>query len=320
MPTLRNESFSTTARPLMLCVATTAALAAALSATLAGASEHLVVAGSHAAHPRLYASFAEYLYGFDQRNIYKGPVFMITGLHSGSGLYIDPSGNLYVPQSQSPGVVNVYPPGKTTPSEQLAPNDGTPFNPCGDVFGNVYVPATPDGGYDVGIFKFAPGSTNPVSEILVSDAQACATDAAGDLFVSSIVTGGPVELWNVFEFPYPPSQHGITVQSGYSNAFTNLEIGFDADNRLVVGLQLGGTVSFSIYGAPYTGNPVRQFSEPLGGVGPFAFAASGRSLWVVDGSFPTDTIELDYRTGRRLYSLGFSAPIQGIALGPALLP
>lgn len=268
-------------------------------------------------HDYLYLSSESTVFVFDAKKTAGGPVAQIPNLADEPGLYVDPSGNLYVPQAAKyvTGYVNVYPPGKTTASEQLSINyNYSPaFNPCGDGAGNVYVlgGSQPE---SVALFAFGPGQADPTFRFPFPLGVQCTTDAAGDLFVWSVVTGGPTVLWNIFEFPHPVTKNGdsMLVQSGHSQFFGGLYMGFDASNRLVTAMQ--GT--FSIYAAPYTGAPVAQFPAPA--IGPFAFDERGRTLWVAAGA---EAIELHYPSGKQTgRTASINGTIKGIAIGPAVQP
>ena len=126
------------------------------------------------------------------------PVATLSGLNHPSAMAVDPSGNLYVTNSDNNGngIVSEFAPGSTTPTATLAGLDG-PGTMAVDSNGNLFVAnqgqwqwqgyvGSGNGGYESFVSEFAPGSTTPTATLTgISDPLAMAFDSKGNLFVAA---------------------------------------------------------------------------------------------------------------------------------------
>ncbi|HEY6327029.1 MAG TPA: hypothetical protein VIW73_11020 [Candidatus Cybelea sp.] len=118
------------------------------------------------------------------------PSLIITnGLYTPGSVAVDASGNLYVADGQSGGVILVYPPRAGSPSRtiQIPSQRGGPGGLAFDAHGNL-ITATFDVEHQTGnVYSIAPGSSQPKNLNLLSvPGSAVGADKAGNIYIGGV--------------------------------------------------------------------------------------------------------------------------------------
>jgi hypothetical protein len=116
-------------------------------------------------------------------------VIITNGLYTPGSVAVDASGNLYVADGQSGGVILVYPPGARLPSRTIhfPSQRGGPGGLAFDAHGNL-ITAFFDVEHQTGnVYSIAPGSSQPKNLNLVSvPGSAVGADKAGNIYVGGV--------------------------------------------------------------------------------------------------------------------------------------
>ena len=198
-------------------------------------------------------------------------VGQIGGFGNPAGLAVDGGDNLYVADDAN-NVVDVFPPGATTPSRVLNDPNDTPKEVAVGSDGTVYASDITD--YPATITVWAPGSTKPTGSIkdrTVQSFAGIAFDAKGDLFAAWYVRG----QGGIDEVPAGSTK---PTNLGVNGLYVPIGIKVDKGGNLLVADAGCGCVEIVPPGATAPARSIGGFMQPT----ELAFNAKETLLYVTD--------------------------------------
>jgi hypothetical protein len=236
----------------------------------------------------------------------------LTGCGNPAGLTVDASQNLYVADDLN-DVVDVFPPGATSPSAVLQNGSDTPKEVTVGGDGTVYASDITD--YPGTITVWAPGNLKPTGHITdtkVASFAGVALDANNNLFAAWYVSGqgGVDEV---------PSGSKTPTNLGLKSLLVPIGIAVDKRGNLVVADAGCACLQIFAQGATSPTRTIHGFMQPT----ELAFNAKENLLFVTDAQ-AGDVVIINYKAGTiaRTITAGLSASDYpwGVALSPAARP